>query len=145
MLSIVTARVARQNEHYNYVATKGEKYLVRHEEGESASNIIVEHLSPYAISPVQIESVVVQKSTDLLAEPQEALPIYKATVQELLLNEKNGKTKRKTHKYYLQAQDFAGALDRVEDELCHLMGNFEIQSITKTPIIEILHSYVCES
>lgn len=42
MLSIVTARVARQNEHYNYVAAKGEKHLVRHEEGESASDILAD-------------------------------------------------------------------------------------------------------
>lgn len=138
MLSVITARVARQNEHYNYVATKGEKYLVCHEEGESASDMIIAYLTPYAISPVQIESIVVQKNTDLLTTPEVDLTIYKATVQEHVLNEKNGKTKRITHKYYLQGEHIGQALEMLEKELSCLFSHFDIVTITKTPIIEIL-------
>lgn len=137
MLSIVTARVARQNEQYNYVAVKGEKYLVLHEDGESASEKIITYLTPYAVEPVQIESVVVQKGTEIIGTISDDMFVYKAMAQEPILNENTGKIKRVTRRFYLQGNSFEDALHRLQNELKYWTIIPEITSISKTNIIEI--------
>lgn len=138
MISLVTAKVIRANEQYNYkLKGKGEKYLVNHNEGESASDIIVDYLTPYAVegSVVSIESVMVQKSTEILDSKDEDCPIYKCSIrlEELL---EDGKTRKVQRKIFVQASNPAEAIALVENEMTGLY-EYEVLSVTKTNIIEI--------
>lgn len=62
-LSLVTAKITRENEQYNYrIVGRGEKYLVKHEDGENAGDKVIEKLTPFAKEPIVIEQVVLQKN-----------------------------------------------------------------------------------
>lgn len=55
-LSLVTAKVIRENENYSYkLVGKGEKYLVRHEEAGNAGDKVIEEITPFAKEPIVIE------------------------------------------------------------------------------------------
>lgn len=141
MISIVTAKVVRKNEQYNYrLVGKGERYLVSHEDGESAGDKVVEYLTPYAEEPVVIEATSLQKSTEVVIVDgvEESDTLYKASVQEILVSEDSGKVKRITRKYFVLARNFAEAHENLEVFLGGMCGTFEIGSITKTNIIEYL-------
>jgi len=61
-LSLVTAKVVRENEQYAYkLVGKGEKYLVLHEDGEKPEDVVISELAPFSKEPVSVESVVLQK------------------------------------------------------------------------------------
>lgn len=144
MISIVTAKIIRKNEQYNYrVVGKGERYLVVHEDGEGAGDVVLQYLAPYAQEPVVIEATALQKSTEIIGldnpEAEERCGIYKASVvfRELL---ESGKTKKTTRRYYILAEELSYAHGMLDDFLCSMVQDYEVVSISKTNIIECLHN-----
>lgn len=139
MISLITAKIIRTNAQYAYkLKGKGEKYLVRHAEGESAADIIIDYLTPYAVegAPVSIESVVVQKSAEVLEGSHEDCPIYKCAIRlEEILEE--GKTHKVRRNVFIPALDPGEALKFVEEEMSGGTYDYEILSVQKTNIIEI--------
>lgn len=142
MISIVTAKIIRKNEQYNYrVVGKGERYLVVHEDGEGAGDVVLQYLAPYAQEPVVIEATALQKSTEIIGldEPEEGCGIYKASVvfRELL---ESGKTKKTTRRYYILAEELSSAHEKLDEFLCAMVQDYEVVSVSKTNIIECLHN-----
>lgn len=46
-LSIVVAKVVRENAQYKYkLVGKGERYLVHHQEGDNSGNAVMKYLTP---------------------------------------------------------------------------------------------------
>ena len=147
MISIVTAKVIRANAQYAYkLKGKGEKYLVWHDEGESAADIVVKYLTPYVVenAPLSIESVVVQKSAEVLNEGQGYERIYKCSLrfeEEL----ESGKVHWVQRKVFLPASSVTEAVKLVEEDMSGTVYNYEILSVQKTNIIEIISRKACES
>ncbi len=139
MISLVTARVVRQNEQYRYAASKNEKYLVEHGEKESAAALITAFLAPYSTEPVQVLSVVLQNGSEIIGhqEPDEGQAIYKVNLIEYVPDEKTGRPKRKSHRYFIAASGLHKAAECMQAQLDSLLGDYEITAITKTGIIEI--------
>ena len=77
-LSLVTVRVVRQNEQYNYkVVGKGEQYLVKHADDERADEKAIEYLKPFSREPVIVVRTELLKGSVELLEHEEADCFYK--------------------------------------------------------------------
>lgn len=144
-ISLVTARVVRENEQYSYkLIGKREKYLVLHEDGENAGDKAMAYLTPFAKEPVQIEQVILQKNTvEILGGDVENEDkfLYKATVEFIEVNESTGKERKITRTYYVGADDVQIALNHLVDYLNECMetsGLAGISSIVRTKVIEAI-------
>ena len=139
MISLVTAKDIRANAQHAYkMKGKGEKYLVCHEEGESATDIIVDYLTPYALegTPIHIESVVVQKNSEILESEHEDCPIYKLSVRGVEDTD-DGRVKKFLRRMFVQAISPDLALELAKNNIRGCVSEYEILSVQKTPIIEI--------
>lgn len=136
-ISLVTAKVVRENEQYNYkLVGKGEKYLVQHNEGENAGEKVMEYLTPYAKEPVIIESVVLQKSyAEIIGEVDSNKSIFRANIEVVVLDKDGQKTQKTAHKYYIFGSSVKDVVAVIEG-LGYL--DFAISSIARTNIIEVL-------
>lgn len=138
MISLVTAKVTRANDMYAFLKNgKCEKYLVRHNENESATGIIVEYLTPYAVEyrPVSIENVVEQKDTEVLESAHEDCPIYKVVIRGME-DTLDGRMRKFSRKVFVQAPSLDIALKQTEEAWGNV-DEYEVVSVQKTPIIEI--------
>lgn len=136
-ISLVTARVVRENEQYAYkLVGKGEKYLVRHEDGDNAGEAVVEYLSPYAKEPVCIESIQLQKNIEFINVNDTQDHIYKCTAEYITTNEDTGKETKVRRSYYMYAESIREALNIMDDFL--VIGDAAVTSIALTKIIEVL-------
>lgn len=137
-ISLVTARVVRSNEQYGFkLKGKGEQYLVRHQEGENSGDKVVEYLQPFAIEPIIIEAVRLEKGVDFLNQEEKRARIYKCTVEYIVLNESTGRESKVRKGKYLYADDCQDALNCVENSL----GPAEragVVSMALTKIIELI-------
>ena len=139
MISLVTAKVIRANAQYAYkLKGQGEKYLVEHNDNESASDKIVEYLTPYAVygCPVQVESVAVQKKSEILIGNHEDCPIFKCCVRGME-TDVDGKSRKFQRRYFAQAIDPIEAIAMVQEAFEDTACEYEILSVAKTNIIEI--------
>lgn len=139
MISLVTANVIRANARYTYkLKGKGEKYLVEHNEDESAADKIVQYLTPYAVTgtTVSIESVVVQKNSEVLTGSHEDCPVYKCTIRGEETTDE-GVIRKYQRKYFIQALNPVEAIGMIQDACDGMTDDYEILSVAKTNIIEI--------
>lgn len=137
-LSLVTAKVVRENAQYSYkVVGRGEKYLVQHEEGENAGDKVLEYLAPYAKEPVIIESVALQKSGEIIGDASDAF-VYKAKVEFIEVNGDTGKEKKVTRNHFVCANSTREAFDVVADYLSGFISDNSVSALSRTKIIEIL-------
>ncbi|MGP1420052.1 MAG: DUF4494 family protein [Tannerella sp.] len=138
-LSLVTARVVRQNEQYGYkVVGKGERYLVLHEENENAGDKVVEFLKPYASEPVRIVQTTLQKKGLELIGDKSAESFYNATAEYMQLTE-SGKERKVVFRFIVQAKTAKDALLHIDEHLSKLMVDSDgITMISKTKIIDVI-------
>lgn len=136
-ISLVTAKVVRENEQYAYkLVGKGEKYLVRHQDGDNAGDKVLAYLSPYAKEPVCIEAVALQKNIEFVNPEEPADHIYKCAVEYSTLNEETGKEQTVRKSYYVYADTVRGVMTTLEDVM--RFNDVAITSISRTKIIELL-------
>lgn len=136
-LSTVTARIVRENEQYKYkIKGKGEKYLVIHEEGENAGDIVVEYLSPFAKEPVKIEQTTLLKGRpEIIGEGDN---IFQAKIEYISVDENKGKERKITNTYFVQAGHIREAFDALAEFISDFVSDACITSVSKTKIIEVL-------
>ena len=122
-ISVVTAKVVRENEQYAYkLVGKGGKYIVMHEDGENAGEKVVEKLSPFAKELVEIQQV----------------RVYKAHIEYSEMNEVTGGTKKQTLRYFVCADNIKEAYSLLADFIHEFVDESAIQSIIRTNIIEVI-------
>lgn len=138
-ISVVVAKVVRENEQYKYrLVGKGEKYIVQHHEVDNAGEMVAKYLSPFAKEPVVIESVALQKSTEIIADISNEEGVYKAVVQFAEEDPDTGKIRKYKRNYFVGGDNFAEAYDKLMGEANNWMGLWQVLSLTKTNIIEYL-------
>lgn len=132
-LSLVTAKVVRENEQYAYkLVGKGEKYLVLHEDGQKAEDRVISELSPFAKEPIVIDSVVVQKKSEIIGDFKCDI-IFKAVVKLAYYDEISGKEKTSSNKLFVFAESAKNAISVILEEIpeSHLV------SISETKILDV--------
>lgn len=134
-LSLVTAKVVRENEQYRYkLVGKGEKYLVAHDDMENPGDKVVTEITPFAKEPVVIEQVVLQKNVEFIESDGDS--IYKSAVEYVELNENTGKERKVRRNYYLRANSTREAFDILSDFLSGFVSDNSIASLARTKIID---------
>lgn len=136
-LSLVTAKIVRENAQYAYkLVGKGEKYLVRHQDGDNAGAKVMEYLAPYAKEPVVIEAVALQKNIEFLNPDNTKDNIYKCVIEYHLLNEDTGKETKVRKGCYVYATSPKEVIDIIDEHT--YFADSAVTSISLTKIIELL-------
>jgi len=132
-LSLVTAKVVRENDQYAYkLIGKGEKYLVFHEDLEKAEDTVILELTPFSKEPVSIDSVIVQKNSEIIGD-SESEQIFKASVKFMYLDEISGKEKKSSRKLFVRADTIEAAILVISSEI----PEGHLASITETKIFDV--------
>lgn len=136
-ISLVTARIVRQNAQYAYeLKGKGEQYLVRHEEGENAGEKVVEYLTPYAAQPVVVEAVALQKGVEFINADNQKDGIYRCVVEYVETDMDTNKEKKVRRVLYVYANSIRQTLHAVDEDFG--MEMMSVASVSRTKIIELL-------
>lgn len=138
-LSKVTARIIRENEQHKYkLKGKGEQYLVAHEEGENAGDIVMAYLSPFAKEPVKIEQVTLLKGRPEIIGDTETETIFQAKIEYVTIDEKKGKEHKVSETYFVQANDIREAFEELAMFVSGFVSEAAVTSVSRTKIIEVL-------
>lgn len=138
-LSLVTAKVVRENEQYSYkLVGKGEKYLVIHEDGENAGEKVMKELAPYAKEPIVIESVVLKKQHEVV-QIYDGGCVYQVVVECAEENEKTGKVRKFKIYYYVKANTTRDAFESIAEHLVGFVSDIAIVGVQCTKIIDIIY------
>ena len=65
-------------------------------------------------------------------------PFYLAKVSMTSLDEKAGLERRKAVRYLIEADDLAAALERLQEEFKVTVSDWELVSLSKSPIVEVV-------
>ncbi len=137
-LSLVTAKVVRENEQYNYrMVGRGERYLVRHSEDENAGEKLSKYLTQYAKEPVVVEQVILQKNNEVIGELTDDV-VFKATVAFIEVDPDTNKKRKVTRSYFVCADSIREAFDTLSGYLSDFLCGNSIVSIAQTKILEVL-------
>ena len=136
-LTLVTARVVRKNERYAYkLVGKGERYLVKHKEGENAGDKVIQELTYDAEEPVIVVQTQLLKNSVELIEDEKANRFFNATVEYTELTDDGKREKKVKDRYIVQANTAKEAFNRLSavinaDDDC-------ITTVAITNIIDVI-------
>lgn len=65
-------------------------------------------------------------------------PFYLAKVSMTSLDEKSGLERRRAVRYLIEADDLAAALERLQEEFKVTVSDWELVSLSKSPIVEVV-------
>ena len=106
-----------------------------------AENRIIEEMKPYVSGVSSVEGVKKQKISDLFGiDDPDGDRWYKAKVVFISLDEIKTTEKRTTVMIYAKADDIESALKKVRNGMTGTMSDYEIVSISETPILDV-YSY----
>ena len=136
-LTLVTARVVRKNERYAYkLVGKGERYLVKHKEGENAGDKVIQELTYDAEVPVIVVQTQLLKNNVEFIEDEKADRFFNAKVEYTELTDDGKKEKKVKDRYIVQANTAKEAFNRLSavinaDDDC-------ITTVAITNIIDVI-------
>lgn len=117
------------------VKTVNEQYLIDALSFTEAESRTIEELTPYIGGDFSIAQIVKPRISELFLDGN-GDRYYRVKVAYITLDEKSGVEKKATNCILVQANDFKGAYDRFIEGMKGSMVDYEIQSITETPIID---------
>ena len=113
-LTLVTARVVRKNERYAYkLVGKGERYLVKHKEGENAGDKVIQELTYDAEEPVIVVQTQLLKNNVEFIEDEKADRFFNAKVEYTELTDDGKREKKVKDRYIVQANTAKEAFNRL--------------------------------
>ncbi len=136
-LTLVTARVVRKNERYAYkLVGKGERYLVKHKEGENAGDKVIQELTYDAEVPVIVVQTQLLKNNVEFIEDEKADRFFNAKVEYTELTDDGKREKKVKDRYIVQANTAKEAFNRLSavinaDDDC-------ITTVAITNIIDVI-------
>ena len=113
-----------------------EAYLVDAMSFTEAENRIIEEMTPYIVGEFEVTAVKKARISELFIDP-EGDKWYRAKVMFITIDEKTGVEKKAASNMLVQASDFQRAVKNLEDGMKGTMSDWEIFSITETPILDI--------
>ena len=117
--------------------SKPETYLVDALSFTEAEARIIEEVTPYAIGNLEVQAVKKTRITEMVEnENPMADKWFRAKVMYITLD--NDKEKRSAVTYMVQGKDFEDAFHQlVNVGLKGIIGEYDIASITETPIMDV--------
>ena len=113
-----------------------EPYLVDALTFTEAEARIIEKITPYISGDFSISAVKKTKVSEIFFDDS-GDRYYMVKVNFISLDEKTGVEKKSSNFMLVQAADFAGALKKFEDGMKGTMADYEIASITETPLMDV--------
>lgn len=113
-----------------------EPYLVDALSFTEAEARIIEEIKPFISGEFTVSNIKRVKLADIFFD-ETGDKWYKAKLNYITLDEKSGAEKRTSAFMLIQAQDFATALATLTQEMGTTMIDYEVASITETPIMDV--------
>ena len=113
-----------------------EPYLVDALTFTEAEARIIEKITPYISGDFSISAVKKTKVSEIFFDDS-GDRYYMVKVNFITLDEKTGVEKKSSNFMLVQAADFAGALKKFEEGMKGTMADYEIASITETPLMDV--------
>lgn len=119
-----------------------EPYLVDALSFTEAESRIIEERTPYISGEFTVSAVKKTRIAEIFSDPAADDRFYMVKVNFITLDEKNGIEKNGIEKksashILVQADDFASALNRFNEGMKGTAADYEIASITETPLLDI--------
>lgn len=128
--------------HYERMTEKGavkkvnEPYLVDALTFTEAEARIIDKITPYISGDFTISAVKKTRISEIFFDDH-GDRYYMVKVNFISYDEKSGTEKKSANFMLVQASDFADALKKFEEGMKGTMADFEIASITETPIMDV--------
>lgn len=113
-----------------------EPYLVDALTFTEAEARIIEEIKPFMSGEFTISAVKKTKVAEIFFD-ERGDKYYMVKVMFITPDEKTGVEKKSASFILVQASDFQGAVDRFNEGMKGTMGDFEIASITETPLMDV--------
>ena len=113
-----------------------EPYLVDALSFTEAEARIIEEQTPFISGDFSVSAVKRTKISEIFRDDT-ADKWYLAKVAFITIDEKTAQEKKSTSLILVAASDFKGALEHFIDEMKSTMADYEIVSITETPILDV--------
>ena len=113
-----------------------EPYLVDALTFTEAEARIIEKITPYISGDFSISAVKKTKVSEIFFDDI-GDRYYMVKVNFITLDEKTGIEKKPSNFMLVQASDFAGALKKFEEGMKGTLADYEIASITETPLMDV--------
>lgn len=115
-----------------------EPYLVDAVTFTEAEARIIEEMTPFISGDFSISAVKKTKIAEIFFDRRDSADrYYMVKVNFITLDEKSGVEKKSASFILVQAGDFKGALDRFEEGMKGSAADYEIASITETPLMDV--------
>lgn len=113
-----------------------EPYLVDALTFTEAEARIIEKMTPFISGEFSISAVKKTKISEIFFDDS-GDRYYMVKVNFITIDEKSGAEKKSASFILVQAQDFSGALAKFEEGMKGTMADYEIASITETPLMDV--------
>lgn len=113
-----------------------EPYLVDALTFTEAEARIIDKITPYISGDFSISAVKKTRISEIFFDDS-GDRYYMVKVNFITLDEKSGIEKKSASFILVQAADFAGALKKFEEGMKGTMADYEIASITETPLMDV--------
>ena len=117
-----------------------EPYLVDALSFTEAERRFIEEIEPFMSGEFQVTDIKRAKYAELFETDEDAADRwFKAKVAFITLDEKSGAEKKSNQNMLIQASDLRDAVNRLDKGMEGTMADYEIASITETPIMDVFH------
>ena len=113
-----------------------EPYLVDALTFTEAESRIIEKITPFISGDFSVSAVKKTKISEIFFDDK-GDRFYMVKVNFINLDEKSGVEKKSSSFILTQAADFAGALKKFEEGMKGTLADYEIASITETPLMDV--------
>ena len=115
-----------------------EPYLVDALTFTEAEARIIEEITPFISGDFSVSAVKKTKISEIFFDGRDSADrYYMVKVNFITLDEKSGVEKKSASFILVQAADFKGALDRFDEGMKGSAADYEIASITETPLMDV--------
>ena len=122
------------------VKNVNEPYLVDAINFTEAERRIIEEIAPFMTGDFQVSDIKRARFEEIYETIEESADKwFKAKLVFMSLDEQSGKEKKSSHNILVQSADLRDAVKRIDEGMKGSMMDYEIASVTETPIMDVYH------
>ncbi|MBR1593765.1 MAG: DUF4494 domain-containing protein [Alloprevotella sp.] len=117
-----------------------EPYLVDALSFTEAEKRIIEEITPFMTGIFEVSDIKKPRITEIFESKDDAADrFFRLKLSFITLDEKSGKEKKTSQNVLVQAADLRDAIKRLDEGMKTSVMDYDIVSVTDTPIIDIYH------
>ena len=117
-----------------------EPYLVDALSFTEAEKRIIEEITPFMTGIFEVSDIKKPRITEIFESKDDAADrFFRLKLSFITLDEKSGKEKKTSQNVLVQAADLRDAIKRLDEGVKTSVMDYDIVSVTDTPIIDIYH------